>query len=380
MDIDLLAKMVKEVIMDHDAVTLPGLGSFVAELVPSSFADKGYTIHPPYRRLYFSPKQGTDSLLVGLYARSNQISEEDATRILVEFLSEMKEVLKLKKTIVFPSLGRLRATRENHFFFVADEDLDIYPAGFGLGPISLKTHEETKEEVEEAVQSLAQMLETPSPVISSEQAVAPEGQADAPAEMSAAPEGQADAPAEVASAPVEATDIEAEEDPEDLVVLAEDDSTADPEPAEPVNVPAAESEPAEPVNVPAVESEPAESEPATEVATEPAPEVAAEPATEVAAVAPDEVAAEPVTGVVAEPERQEAAQTAAAETSQQVVQDVPSETPRGRSFWRGLGWTLLVLAGVLVLAVIALAVVGRVAPEWLDSFLYSPAEFDILHN
>lgn len=346
MDIDLLAKMVKEVIMDHDAVTLPGLGSFVAELVPSSFADKGYTIHPPYRRLYFSPKQGTDSLLVGLYARSNQISEEDATRILVEFLSEMKEVLKLKKTIVFPSLGRLRATRENHFFFVADEDLDIYPAGFGLGPISLKTHEETKEEVEEAVQSLAQMLETPSPVISSEQAVAPEGQADTPAETSAAPEGQADAPAEVASAPVEATDIEAEEDPEDLVVLADDDSTANPEPAE----------------------------------SEPAPEVAAEPATEAAALSADEVAAEPVAGVVAEPERQETAQTAATETSQQVVQDVPSETPRGRSFWRGLGWTLLVLAGVLVLAVIALAVVGRVAPEWLDSFLYSPAEFDILHN
>lgn len=367
MDIDLLAKMVKEVIMDHDAVTLPGLGSFVAELVPSSFADKGYTIHPPYRRLYFSPKQGTDSLLVGLYARSNQISEEDATRILVEFLSEMKEVLKLKKTIVFPSLGRLRATRENHFFFVADEDLDIYPAGFGLGPISLKTHEETKEEVEEAVQSLAQMLETPSPVISSEQAVAPEGQADTPTDTSAAPEGQADTPIEVASAPVEATDIEAEEDPEDLVVLAEDDSTVNPEPAEPVNVPAAD-------------PEPAESEPAPEVATEPGTEVATEPATEVAAVAPDEVAAEPVAGVVAEPERQEAAQTAAAETSQPVVQDVPSETPRGRSFWRGLGWTLLVLAGVLVLAVIALAVVGRVAPEWLDSFLYSPAEFDILHN
>lgn len=324
MDIDLLAKMVKEVIMDHDAVTLPGLGSFVAELVPSSFADKGYTIHPPYRRLYFSPKQGTDSLLVGLYARSNQISEEDATRILVEFLSEMKEVLKLKKTIVFPSLGRLRATRENHFFFVADEDLDIYPAGFGLGPISLKTHEETKEEVEEAVQSLAQMLETPSPVISSEQASAPEGQADAPAEMSAAP--------------VEATDIEADEDPEDLVVLAEDDSAVVPEPAEP--------------------------EPAAEVAAEPADDVAAEPAAE--------VATEPQTQQATEPEQ-------AAET-QQVAQDVPSETPRGRSFWRGLGWTLLVLAGVLVLAVIALAVVGRVAPEWLDSFLYSPAEFDILHN
>ena len=39
MDIDLLAKMVKEVGMDHDSVTLPGMGSFVAELVPASFAD-----------------------------------------------------------------------------------------------------------------------------------------------------------------------------------------------------------------------------------------------------------------------------------------------------------------------------------------------------
>ena len=159
MDIDLLAKMVKEVVMDHDTVTLPGVGSFVAELVPATFADRGYTIMPPYRRLYFSPKQGEDTLLSDLYAASNGISQADATRILTDFLTEMKEVLKEKKTIIFPGLGRLRATMENHIFFVADEDLDIYPSGFGLQPISLKTHEETKEEVEEAVASLAGLLE-----------------------------------------------------------------------------------------------------------------------------------------------------------------------------------------------------------------------------
>ena len=44
MDIDLLSTMVKEVMMNHDSVTLPGLGSFMAELVPASFSDKGYTI------------------------------------------------------------------------------------------------------------------------------------------------------------------------------------------------------------------------------------------------------------------------------------------------------------------------------------------------
>ena len=165
MDIDLLAKMVKEAILDHDVVTLPGVGCFVAELVPSSFSDKGYTINPPYRRLYFSPKQGTDTLLADLYARDNQgVDAAMANRILTEFLTEMKEILKVKKTVVFPGLGRLRATRENHFFFVADEDLDIYPEGLGLVPLSLKTHVETPEEVATAVAGLAELIAEPEPV------------------------------------------------------------------------------------------------------------------------------------------------------------------------------------------------------------------------
>ena len=160
MDIDLLAKMVKEAIQDHDSVTLPGVGCFVAELVPSTFSDKGYTINPPYRRLYFSPKQGGDTYLVDLYARDNEEVDVDmATRILTEFLTELKEVLKVKKTVVFPGLGRLRATRENHIFFVADEDLDIYPEGLGLAPLSLKTHVETPEEVATAVAGLAELIE-----------------------------------------------------------------------------------------------------------------------------------------------------------------------------------------------------------------------------
>ena len=164
MDIDLLAKMVKEAILDHDVVTLPGVGCFVAELVPSSFSDKGYTINPPYRRLYFSPKQGSDTYLADLYARDNQgVDATMANRILTEFLTEMKEILKVKKTVVFPGLGRLRATRENHFFFVADEDLDIYPEGLGLVPLSLKTHVETPEEVATAVAGLAELIAEPEP-------------------------------------------------------------------------------------------------------------------------------------------------------------------------------------------------------------------------
>lgn len=158
MDIDLLSKMVKELILDNDRVVLPGLGCFVAEIVPSTFSDKGYTINPPYRRLYFRSKPDIGDELVKFYAQSNNISIEMAERIVTDFVAELKSVLHLKKTVVFPALGRMRATKENNVFFVADEDLDIYPDGFGLGPISLKTNQETSEDVTAAVEGLKSLL------------------------------------------------------------------------------------------------------------------------------------------------------------------------------------------------------------------------------
>ena len=290
MDIDLLAKMVKEVVMDHDSVTLPGMGSFVAELVPAAFADRGYTILPPYRRLYFSPKQGDDHLLAELYAKSNDVSLADASRILADFVAEMKEVLKVRKTLVLTGLGRLRATRENHFFFVADENLDIYPNGYGLQPISLKTHEETPEPTPVVVEPEPIVEPEPEPVV--------------------------------------------EPKPEPIVEL-------EPEPV------------AEPELEPIVEPEP-------EPVVEPEPEPAVEP--ELVAEPEPIVEPEPAPAVEPKPELE------------------PVAAPKKKSFWKVLGWILLILVALVVLAAVALAVVGRVAPEWLDSFLYSAEELEILHQ
>ena len=290
MDIDLLAKMVKEVVMDHDSVTLPGMGSFVAELVPAAFADRGYTILPPYRRLYFSPKQGDDHLLAELYAKSNDVSLADASRILADFVAEMKEVLKVRKTLVLTGLGRLRATRENHFFFVADENLDIYPNGYGLQPISLKTHEETPEPTPVVVEPEPIVEPEPEPVV--------------------------------------------EPKPEPIVEL-------EPEPV------------AEPELEPIVEPEP-------EPVVEPEPEPAVEP--ELVAEPEPIVEPEPAPAVEPKPELE------------------PVAAPKKKSFWKVLGWILLILVVIAVLAAVALAVVGRVAPEWLDSFLYSAEELEILHQ
>ena len=159
MDIDLLSKMIKELILENDRVVLPGLGCFVAEMVPAAFSDKGYTINPPYRRLSFRAKPDMGDELIDFYVEANGLDREVACRILGEFIRELRQIIFAKKVIVLPGLGRLRATKENNLFFIPDEDLDIYPAGLGLEPISLKSHVETPQEVSAAISGLKSIME-----------------------------------------------------------------------------------------------------------------------------------------------------------------------------------------------------------------------------
>ena len=191
MDIDLLSKMVKELILVNDRVTLPGVGAFVAEMVPASFTDRGYTINPPYRRLVFRQgvSQEKDHLLADMYASANNIDREMAEKLLREFLKGMVEELRKRKMLVFTGLGRLRATRENNFFFICDENLDIFPEGMGLEAVSLKSHSKPKEldfsEVDAVVNSPAESPAEPAAESPAEPSAEPE--AESPAEPSAEP-------------------------------------------------------------------------------------------------------------------------------------------------------------------------------------------------
>ena len=348
MDIDLLSKMVRETILDHDAVTLPGIGSFMAEIVPSMFTDKGYTIHPPYRRLFFSRREEGDTLLRDLYAESNDIPLASADRIVREFLAEMKEVLKEKKTVVFPGLGRLRATKENNFFFVADEDLDIYPAGFGLKPVSLKTHQETDEEVSEMVAGLAGILSEPIDTATATPAGASAVTTTAPAPAAVAPAAPASSAPEVPTAAQEAPSV-------------------DPVAPAPVS--------------------PASPAPAT-----PAPETTAVPAAAApeASTAPDG----PVDPWAhlrkhEEPENWRAARAArrvarqeAKEKEREAKATAPAAAtaPKRRSGWKRLLVALAILAAIALVLLVAYVVVARLAPDFVDRFLYSAEELEFIRE
>lgn len=115
------------------------MGSFMAEVMPASVSDRGMVINPPYRRLYYRfSEKSNDKLLINLYAERENISVEEAESRMVIFLREFREELNREKLVVFPGLGRMKASISNEYFFIADEDIDIYPDGLGLEPIRMK--------------------------------------------------------------------------------------------------------------------------------------------------------------------------------------------------------------------------------------------------
>lgn len=354
MDIDLLSKMVKELILDEDRVVLPGLGAFVAEIVPATFSDKGYTINPPYRKLYFRSKPDEGDELVTFYATSNKIEKEMAQRIIGDFLSELRDVLHEKKTVVFPGLGRLRATKENNLFFVADEDLDIYPEGFGLEPVSLKTHTETRAQVAAAVVGLKSIIEDTSGTVLPEQEVGNE-------------------------AVVESSPIVEQKDVQLIEIVSEPVS-------QPVSEPASESvsQPeSEPDSEPEVLSEPSAGEP--EVVAEsgivPESEVLPEPQTDESEfVSEQSPLPEPVveTELVqkAEPVPEEKPATAPVQDLQPQPAEEPKKKSAGRRFLKAMLW----IAGIAAVLLIAFTLTARLNPELFDTILYTPEELEIVRS
>lgn len=356
MDIDLLSKIVKELILDNDEVALPGIGSFIAEIVPSVFSDKGYTINPPYRRLSFRQKgSGDENMVIDFYARCNNIDTPTASRIIREFLEEMRRVLETKKSIVFPGLGKLRATKENYFFFVADEDLDIYPEGFGLEPISLKTHEETPAEVSATMAALRSILnpeEAETVTAEAEEATA------APAEANA---DKAEANQEEAK--VNAADAKMEEDGANA--SEGETQTADTEEAAPAEV-----------NVPA---EPT-SDNATPSGDNPVNvnDLSANAETVKNAGLAENTKSEPAEVPMTD-NKSGATMPATTTTSTATTAQATSQKPTGSKTWQVIKWTVIILVILAVTALLTFIILAHIAPDFIDTILYTPEELEILN-
>lgn len=403
MDIDLLSKMVKELILDNDEVSLPGVGSFVAELVPSSFSDKGYTINPPYKRLSFRKKaDASDNVLIDFYAKSNNVDKETASKIVIDFLSEMQKVLELRKSIVFPGLGKLRATKENIFFFVADEDLDIYPEGFGLEPISLKTHEETPAEVSATIAALQDILnpeETEGQSGSEEPSEAVSGLEDA-SEVTGGGQPESSLEAEVESdselqPEQQATAEESDHQPENESQHDEESEQETAQRSEGGTEEANEEQSGEVLSSEDVSEVTGDGQLETSHELDGESDNAQKPEQQTTAEESDhqsenESQSEEEGEQENEPQQEPASESDRVEETTEPVTPIQPETeperPRtepakkSRKGWKALIWTAVAIAALAVTFIVGFVILAHIAPDFIDSILYTQEELEIINH
>ena len=316
MDIQQLSTMVRDLVLQQDRVVVPGLGVFSAELVPASFSDRGYTLNPPYRKLSFEAESPSAA---PLQEDSRNLLKADATQ-LQQCIAALRSELQSSKCVELPLLGKFRLTTSGELYFIADPDLDIYPDAFGLHPVSMKNHD---PQISEAALSA---LDVDTPMI------------------------------EPAPQPVPET-------PTTEQPAAEQPAGPAPEAPQRVDEPAAEASPQTPAPQPAPEA-PAAEQPAN-TAEEAAPQT---PAAEQPAVE-----ASPQT-----PAPQPAPETPVAETPQSTIPEENTmqeeNTKKKHPALKVIGIVIL----VLMVAMIVFRLLALIAPDFIDSILYTEEELRLL--
>ena len=89
MDVHLLSRLLKELIIDNDRIALPGMGYFQAEPMPAYFSEDGKTIYPPSKRISFKwDDRASGDMLAAYYTKTYGIDRNTADIELDTFLAQ----------------------------------------------------------------------------------------------------------------------------------------------------------------------------------------------------------------------------------------------------------------------------------------------------
>lgn len=149
MDISQLAQCLRALVAENDEVAVPHLGVFSSELMPASFSENLSTINPPYRKIYFRKEdisaEDAFSFVDGV-AKLRGISFDEAQNELSWCVGRLTSILEGDRVCELPGFGKMKTNSANDFFFVPEENLDIFADTLGLESIHLKVAPEPQPE------------------------------------------------------------------------------------------------------------------------------------------------------------------------------------------------------------------------------------------
>ena len=134
MNID-VAKAIKELLFEHDAVILPGLGGFTSSPEASAIDYVQGTVKPPTRKVEFNTNLViNDGLLVNHIQQNEVVTAQEATVAIENFVEMIKDALEQREIVDIPQVGRLYRDYEQKIRFMP-EGTNFETESFGLPTI-----------------------------------------------------------------------------------------------------------------------------------------------------------------------------------------------------------------------------------------------------
>ncbi len=151
-----LSTLLRQLVLEHDIVSLPGMGYFEVKDIPSELINNGKGITPPLRKIVFeSSVEYKDSVLAENYAKISGISLAEANAQVAELLRQLKKELVDNAKATIPEFGTLYFGESGSFTFEAAAEFDFEADSYCLEPLSLKM----KSDVEPAEEVVGESVE-----------------------------------------------------------------------------------------------------------------------------------------------------------------------------------------------------------------------------
>lgn len=137
-----LSTIIRELLQCNDYVTLPSMGTFVVEHVPSQIVNEGKSITPPSCEVHFdsSRTEGNESLhrLAACHSESGAISKDAAEESILSLIKEIKMELLEKTFVEFPQFGTIKFSSDSQFIFEPHPAFDPSAHFYGLEVLPIK--------------------------------------------------------------------------------------------------------------------------------------------------------------------------------------------------------------------------------------------------
>ena len=133
-----LSKFISELLIEHNCVTIPGLGSFIGNFKSAHYDLENEKFYPPSKQISFNSQIKLND---GLLAKF--VSEKLGFNYDVSLKEIHREVLKItlslkKESVFLKDIGELNLNKEENIVFTPFENKNFLKDSFGLAPIYVK--------------------------------------------------------------------------------------------------------------------------------------------------------------------------------------------------------------------------------------------------